>query len=55
MPTPRTPPEADDAELKSFGIEAVAGNHYLVGAYRYTNRADAVAEARRHPPATNDV
>lgn len=53
-PTP-TLPEADAAELKRFGIVTVTSEHYLVGPYRYTSRADAVAEARRHPPAGNDL
>lgn len=49
-----TPPEADSAELKRFGIITVTSEHYLVGPYRYSSRADAIAEARRHPPAGND-
>ena len=53
-PTP-TPPEADLAELKRFGIVTVTSAHYLVGPYRYSSRADAIAEAMRHPPAGNDA
>jgi hypothetical protein len=52
-PTPN-PPEADSAELKRFGIVRVTSEQYLVGPYRYSSRADAIAEARRHPPAGND-
>ena len=50
-----TPPEADIAELKRFGILTVTSEHFLVGPYRYSSRADAIAEARRHPPAGNDA
>lgn len=50
-----TPPEAELAELKRFGIVAVTSEQYLVGPYRYSSRADAIAEARRHPPAGNDA
>jgi hypothetical protein len=49
------PPEADAAELKRFGILAVTTEQFLVGPYRYTERADALAEAKRHPPAGNDA
>ena len=48
------PPEADPAELRLFGIPTVTSEHFLVDPYRYTNRADAIAEAKRHPPAGND-
>lgn len=49
-----TPHEADPAELKKFGIATVTTEQFLVGPYRYTNRADAIAEAKRHPAAGND-
>ena len=49
-----TPPEADAGELKRFGIVTVTSEQFLVGPYRYSNRADAIAEAKRHPAAGND-
>jgi hypothetical protein len=49
------PPEADSPELKRFGILAMTTEQFLVGPYRYTNRADAIAEAKRHPAAGNDA
>lgn len=55
MTAPTTPPEAGSAELKRFGIITLTSEQYLVGPYRYSNRADAIAEARRHPAAGNDA
>lgn len=37
----------DPAELARLGIRRVASEHFLVGAYRYSRLADAIAEARR--------
>jgi hypothetical protein len=36
-----------DEELASHGIERVPADVYLVGGYRYSNLADALAAARR--------
>lgn len=48
MTAPITPSETDAAELKRFGIVMVTTPQYIVGRYRYNNRADAIAEAKRH-------
>jgi hypothetical protein len=38
---------ADPAELSRLGIRRVATEYFLVGPYRYSSLADAIAEARR--------
>jgi len=48
-----------DAGLDSEAVEAMAKygvsraqlDQFFYGGYRYTNLADAIAEAKRHPPA----
>ncbi len=54
--TPLLPasPEGDPAGLKRLGISRVATEHFLVGQYRYSRLADAMAEARRGRSAEND-
>jgi hypothetical protein len=44
--TSRSAPAERDA-LAEWGIERVPADHYLVNGFRYTNLADAMAEARR--------
>lgn len=56
MTSAPTPPEADIAELKRFGLVAETGEQFLVGRYRYGSRAaDSKPEAGRPPPAGNDA
>lgn len=38
-------------EMAKYGITCSQTSLFFYGAYRYTNLADAVAEAKRHPPA----
>ena len=38
---------AEREALGAWGIERVPADHYLVNGFRYTNLADAMAEARR--------
>ena len=38
---------AEREALTEWGIQRVPANHYMVNGFRYTNLADAVAEARR--------
>jgi hypothetical protein len=46
--------KADPAELARLGIVRVASEHFLVGSYRYSRLADAIAEARRgHNPESD--
>ena len=40
------PPMTEEA-LARLGIERVPGFTYRIGGYRYTNLADAVAQAKR--------
>jgi hypothetical protein len=56
MTTPTAPeaPYASPTELVRLGITRVPSEHFLVGPYRYTNLADALAEARRAPVPGND-
>lgn len=47
---PTAPPpaaSANAAELVRLGISRVRTEHFEVGPYRYSNLADALAEARR--------
>jgi len=41
------PSAETESELTRYGIVRVPADHYEFGGYRYTNLADAVAEARR--------
>lgn len=41
------PAHAEREALAEWGIERVPADHYLVNGFRYTNLADAMAEARR--------
>lgn len=41
---------AEREALAAWGIERVPADHYLVNGFRYTNLADAIAEARRSKP-----
>jgi hypothetical protein len=36
-------------EMATYGIKCVQISQFSYGDYRYTNLADAVAEAKRHP------
>lgn len=40
------PTDGDD-DLERFGITEVPAHYYEFGGYRYTNRRDAIAAARR--------
>ncbi len=51
---PDTTAEADPAELERLGIRRVASEHFLVGSYRYSRLADAIAEGRRGRTPEND-
>ncbi|HET7709912.1 MAG TPA: hypothetical protein VFK50_10360 [Sphingomicrobium sp.] len=42
-------PTMTEAELAKLGIERVPAFTYRIGGFRYTNLADAVAQARRTP------
>lgn len=42
--------EAAEATAK-YGIKRAQISQFFYGDYRYTNLADAIAEAKRHPPA----
>lgn len=61
-PTPPNPsppavsegPDASPAELARLGVTRVQTEHFQVGPYRYTNLADALAEARRGRVPGND-
>ena len=48
------PPQADAAELARLGITRVSTEHFQIGPYRYTNLADAIAEAKRGRAPGND-
>ena len=54
MTTIPTAPQPSPAELAKLGISRVTTEHFLVGLYRYTNLADALAEARRVRVPGND-
>ncbi|MFL0355723.1 hypothetical protein ACI5KX_04525 [Erythrobacter sp. GH1-10] len=41
---------ADMKELRELGIVLTLVGNYTVGAYRYTNLGDALAQARSHRP-----
>ncbi len=38
-------------EMAKYGITCSQTSLFFYGAYRYTNLADAIAEAKRHPSA----
>jgi hypothetical protein len=38
-------------EMTKYGITCVQISQFIYGGYRYTNLADAIAEAKRHPRA----
>lgn len=43
-------PTSDAAEdMARYGITCTQVDQFFYGGYRYTNLADAIAEARRHP------
>jgi len=44
---PAAPAAIPDGEAERYGIVRVPGEHFEFGGYRYTNLADAVAEAKR--------
>jgi hypothetical protein len=39
-------------EMAKYGIKCAQINQFFYGDYRYTNLADAIAEAKRHPQAS---
>jgi len=39
-------------EMEKFGITRVRVDNFYYGGFHYTNLDDALAEARRHPPAS---
>lgn len=39
-------------EMAKFGITRVRVDNFYYGGFRYTNLDDAIAEAKRHPPAS---
>lgn len=39
--------ETEAAMMARYGIVRVPADHFLVGGYRYTSLADAIAQARR--------
>jgi hypothetical protein len=47
-------PSADEAELSGLGITRLTTERFQVGPYVYSNRADAIAQARRGRVAGND-
>jgi hypothetical protein len=38
-------------EMAKYGITCAQFTQFFYGGYRYTNLADAIAEAKRHPRA----
>jgi hypothetical protein len=38
-------------EMAKYGIKCAQISQFFYGGYRYTNLADAIAEAKRHPQA----
>ena len=38
-------------KMAKYGITSVQISQFFYGGYRYTNLADAIAEAKRHPRA----
>jgi hypothetical protein len=38
-------------EMAKYGITCAQISQFFYGGYRYTNLADAIAEAKRHPRA----
>ena len=38
-------------EMAKYGITCTQISQFFYGGYRYTNLADAIAEAKRHPRA----
>ena len=38
-------------EMAKYGIKCAQISQFFYGGYRYTNLADAIAEAKRHPRA----
>jgi hypothetical protein len=46
-PQPIEAPQSQDAKLQALGIRRVPVDTYHVGAYRYSNLADAIAQAER--------
>jgi hypothetical protein len=38
-------------EMAKYGITCTQISQFFYGGYRYTNLADAIAEAKRHPHA----
>lgn len=56
--TPTPPPlpmEMDPGALARLGIVRIATEHFLVGPYRYTKLADAIAQAKRGRSPDNDA
>jgi hypothetical protein len=47
-------PSPDEAELSGLGITRLTTERFQVGPYFYTNRADAIAQAKRSRVAGND-
>ena len=47
-------PSPDEAELSGLGITRLTTERFQVGPYVYTNRADAIAQAKRSRVAGND-
>jgi hypothetical protein len=39
-------------EMAKYGIKCAQISQFFYGDYRYTNLADAIAEAKRHPQAS---
>lgn len=52
---PERAPELDTAALSRLGITRVAAENFHVGPYRYSNLADALAQAKRGRIADNDL
>jgi hypothetical protein len=38
-------------EMARYGIQCAQMTQFFYGGFRYTNLEDAIAEAKRHPPA----